>query len=82
MVNRLLARKLITGIELRHGVGIGNTASDGHRDLCFLNHAAIIPRVAKFVLGLVVVSRVVCAKLFFAPFFRVADVFVTFLQTD
>src|SRR5439155_27032439 len=75
-------RELVVWIELRQRRQIRNALADLQRKIRFLNHSREVPIVAIFIRGLVIVSLVVFLKLLLAPFFRMADVVVAFLQTN
>src|SRR4029453_8517003 len=85
MVNReslILTSELVAGIEFRFCVSISNLAPYCHCYLRFLDHASEIPGIAVFIGRLMIVCRVVSAKLLFAPTLRSTDVIISFLQTD
>src|SRR6185312_6191870 len=69
-------------IEPWHLLRVGNAASNGHRNFCFLQHAGKIPGLAILVRWLVIVRGVVSLELLFTPFLRMADVVIPFLQAD
>src|SRR5437879_5584366 len=79
-LSSLCFRKLIIGIEFRHGIHIRYATANRHREIRFLDHSAKIPFIAVLIRWLVIVRFVIFAKLLFAPTFGTANIVVAFLQ--